>query len=324
MNKLHFIFAFFYFTISLTAQIEFQEMDLQKFYKVGENKEIFMPLGKISFADSIISFKEGSPKALEEFSNPKNALGESDYVRYLDPSYVSIGCGGELIVQFTDNGFIDIEGSDLYFFEIGPSVEAFEVEISEDGKTWYPVGDTHGGSSYVDISSAEKNIDYKRIYYYVKIKDLRFFCRGPTPGADIDAIATIAGVLKIDLQANLLFDTDKFTLKESAKIALDSLKSGLKPIPKAEIIIEGHTDADGSSAYNITLSKNRAESVKTYLEEILAEVGDYTFETKFYGEEKPKSTNQTAKGKQENRRVEIVVIPDEEFYKPPKKKKPKP
>jgi len=315
-------YTFIFFLLCSTplfAQIEFEEMDFKKFYKVGQNKEVFMPLGKISFADSVISFKEGSPKALEKFADPQNCLGETDFVRYLEPDYVSIGCGGELTVQFKDNGFIDIEGPDLYFFEIGPSIEAFEVSISEDGKTWYPVGDTHGGSSYVDIAPAEKEIDFKRIYYYIKIKDLRFFCRGPTPGADIDAIATIAGVLKIDLQANLLFDTDKYNLKESAKGALDSLKNGLGQIPKAEIIIEGHTDADGSDSYNQTLSKNRAESVKKYLKKTLAEVGDYTFETKFYGEEKPISDNTSIKGKQQNRRVEIVVIPDEEFYKPPKK-----
>lgn len=276
-----------------------------------------MALGEISFADSIVSFSPGFPQATEKFSIPEEALGEPDYTDYRSPEYVSLGCGGQLIVEFMDNGFIDMPGPDLYFFEVGPSVEAFDVEISTDMKVWKKVGPLEGGSSSIDIASADRGM--KKIYYYVKITDLKSFCPGETPGSDIDAVGTVSGVFKVSLNADVLFDTAKYDLKEEPLNILEKLAKDIINIGNAEILIEGHTDSDGSIPYNITLSQNRAKSVADKLNDLLWGNGEYTYTTKGYGEAKPTDTNETDAGKQQNRRVEIVVLPDMEFYKIPER-----
>lgn len=289
-----------------------------KFYQDTQNHIIYMALGKISFADSIISFSPGFPKPIDKFADPKKALGEPDYKEYDSPEYVSLGCGGNIVVEFRDNGFIDMPGNDLYFFEVGPSVEPFDVEISSNGKKWEKVGPLDGGSSTIDIASADRGKG--RIYYFVRITDLKSFCPGNTPGSDIDAVGTVSGVFKLSLDADVLFDTDKFNLKKKPTHILEKLASDILKIGDAEILIEGYTDSDGSIPYNIKLSEERANQVADKLNELLKNKGEFTYRTKAYGEAKPRATNETPQGKQQNRRVEIVVIPAPEFYKVPERK----
>ncbi|HET8838113.1 MAG TPA: OmpA family protein [Flavobacteriaceae bacterium] len=289
-----------------------------KFYQDTQNNIIYMAMGEISFADSIVSFSPGFPKPIDKFANPEQALGEPDYKEYDSPEYVSLGCGGKLILQFTNNGFIDMPGVDLYFFEVGPSVEPFDVEISTDGKKWDKVGPLEGGSSSIDISKADRGKG--KIYYFVRITDLKSFCPGDTPGSDIDAVGTVSGVFKLSLDADVLFDTAKYNLKEKPVDILKQLALDIQRIGNAQILIEGHTDSDGSIPYNIELSENRAISVSDKLHNLLEGKGEFTYVTKAYGESSPKATNETENGKRLNRRVEIVVIPNKEFYKIPERK----
>jgi outer membrane protein OmpA-like peptidoglycan-associated protein len=69
--------------------------------------------------------------------------------------------------------------------------------------------------------------------------------------------------------------------------------------------IEGHTDSQGSDEYNMTLSQQRAESVKQYL--VQAGVKPEIITTQGLGETTPVADNSTAAGRQKNRRVEIVI-----------------
>lgn len=309
--------------LSAFAQIKPDTTLFQKFYKIGEDQEIFIPLGKMAFADTVIAFNPGNPKAQKPFRDAQNSLGEPDFTTYRtnDPKYVSIGCGGSLTVKFIDNGFIDIEGPDLYFFEIGPSVEPFRLEISEDGEKWMNLGHVSGGTSSVDIGRFVNQKGPRRIYYYVRITDLKHFCGGPTPGSDIDAIGAIGAVIKLSLEAKLLFDTDKFFLRDRSKESLEKLERQMSEIPKAKFIIKGYTDSDGTDGYNMVLGKNRAKTVRNYLKKHLKKHGDYSYKIKSYGKTNPVSENSTEDGKQKNRRVEIIVIPDKDFYKIPEKKK---
>lgn len=291
--------------------------EVGKFYQNHQNNVIYMPMGEISFADSIVSYSQGYPKPIEKCSHTKNALGEPDYISYLKPRYVSLGCGGILIVEFKDNGFIDLPGDDLYFFEVGPSIESFEVDISTDGKKWRKIGSVRGGSSSIDIGSQGKKMN--EIYYYIRITDLKSFCPGETPGADIDAVATLSGVYKIDLNGDLLFDSGKYNLKATAINKLNKLAKKIIKIGNAKILIQGHTDSDGSIQLNINLSKNRVKTVTTQLKSLLKEKGKYIYTTEAYGESQPTASNVTQAGKQKNRRVEIVVLPDMEFYQIPER-----
>ena len=314
-----FIISILLIGLTASAQIPVNLIKFKKYYRLKNQSQVFIPLGNVSFADTIIDFKEGNPKASPEYSDPLAAIGEPDYQKYLDQSYVSLGCQGQITAVFKDNGFIDIEGPDLYFFEIGPSIEAFKVEISSDNINWINIGKVDGGTSAIDIARARIPKEEESIYYYVRITDLASFCSGPTAGADIDAIGTVGAVLKLNVEANLLFDTDKYDLKQTALEKLEEFKDVIVQIPKAEIIISGHTDSDAEDAYNYTLGMNRAKAVESYLHQILEGKGEYTYKAESYGEREPIVANNSEKNKQKNRRVEILVFPHKEFYQIPVK-----
>ncbi len=320
--KKYFFLAFVLFGFPAFSQIEPDLSLFKKFYKLGKNEEIFVPLGKIAFADTVVAFDPGDPWARPPFHDPKNIVGEPDYTtwRTKDPKYVSIGCGGSLTIKFTDNGFIDIEGPDLVFFEVGPSIEPFRLQISVDGQKWYTLGHVEGGKSTVDIAQFIRPVDPPRVYYYIRITDLKFVCGGPTPGSDIDAIGAIGAVIKLSLDAKVLFDTDKYSLREQARKSIKDLARKILAIPKAKIVINGYTDSDGDYDYNMILGQNRAISVRQYLKNLIDERGDYTFKIESFGESQPFEKNTTPEGKQQNRRVEIIVFPSKDFYKPPQKK----
>lgn len=302
------------------GQVPIDSIDLQKTYIINEDESIYLPLGNMSFADAVVSYTPGIPAPHPRYTNPERALGEPDYNHYKDDSFVSLGCKGQLILQFVDNGFINIEGDDLYFFEIGPSVESFKVEISSDGKDWIYIGTLPGSNCSIDIGKSQRVRTENKVYYYVRITDLGDFCRGPTPGADIDAVGAIGGVLKFNLSAKVFFDTDEYKLKPKAIEILNKITKILELMPYAYIQIEGHTDGDASQTYNQILGNNRAKSVKHYINSIVNNNKNSLYigmHTRSYGKEKPVSDNLTDKGKQLNRRVEITITPPASFFEKP-------
>ena len=305
-------YSFLIFLFSITPTFAQNAVVEGKNYTSTKGETIYMPIGKISFADRVVEFIQGNPKAILEFTNPEEALGEPNYIHYKVPRYVSLGCGGQLILEFTDNGFIDMEGPDLYVWEVGPSEESFQFEISKDGKNWLDLGVIEGGKSYIDI--ADVVTDIRDVFYFVRITDQKDICTGNTSGADIDAVGTISGVLKVNMSADVLFDTAKHNLKPLANASIDSLVKQIKQVGMAKIIVEGHTDSDGSDLLNLRLSERRAQSVINKLKSLLENNGIYDFESVAYGLTKPRATNETEEGKQLNRRVEVIVMPHSDFY----------
>lgn len=104
---------------------------------------------------------------------------------------------------------------------------------------------------------------------------------------------------------DVLFDTDRTTLKPGASLTMDRLAAFLNDHPERALLIEGHTDSQGSDTYNHALSVRRAEAVNSAL--IARGVSAHRLEPVGLGEEYPVATNDTVAGRQENRRVEIVV-----------------
>jgi outer membrane protein OmpA-like peptidoglycan-associated protein len=105
--------------------------------------------------------------------------------------------------------------------------------------------------------------------------------------------------------SDVLFDTGSATLKPGAREKLARVAGILASHPDLKIEIEGHTDSVGGDDYNQRLSERRAESVRGYLVE--QKIAPASVGAEGFGESRPVASNATASGRQQNRRVELVV-----------------
>ena len=104
---------------------------------------------------------------------------------------------------------------------------------------------------------------------------------------------------------DVLFTTGRADLKPGALADVDRLVAFLNKYPDRMVIIEGHTDSVGSAASNETLSQNRADAVQSYL--LQHGIDASRIQTRGMGESVTVASNATAGGRQQNRRVEIIV-----------------
>jgi len=105
--------------------------------------------------------------------------------------------------------------------------------------------------------------------------------------------------------SDVLFDTASATLKPGAREKLARVAGILATHPDLHIEVEGHTDSVGSNEYNQKLSERRSGSVKTYL--LQQKIPPAEVDSVGFGESRPVASNATAAGRQQNRRVELVV-----------------
>jgi OOP family OmpA-OmpF porin len=105
---------------------------------------------------------------------------------------------------------------------------------------------------------------------------------------------------------DVLFEVNGAQLQPGAQTELLRLADYLKRNPDRKIMIEGHTDNTGSSDYNLRLSQLRAQSVESYL--LASGVSPDRIRAIGYGETRPEAPSDSATGRQQNRRVEIVIL----------------
>jgi outer membrane protein OmpA-like peptidoglycan-associated protein len=110
----------------------------------------------------------------------------------------------------------------------------------------------------------------------------------------------------IRLEGDVLFDSGKTQLRPEAQSALEKVAIVLAQFPGAKVEIDGHTDSKGAPAMNLDLSEKRAVAVSNFLK-MRAELAGINFTTHGSGETKPIASNDTEEGRQQNRRVELVV-----------------
>ena len=129
-------------------------------------------------------------------------------------------------------------------------------------------------------------------------------------GAKVERVGE--GIL-ITFDSGLLFETDKSDLEPTTKTNLTQLAQTLKKYDDTNVLVEGHTDNTGEDGYNMKLSDKRAESVEEYL--VSQGVAKARVTTKGYGESQPVGDNDTASGRQANRRVEVAIYANKEMKK---------
>ncbi len=107
---------------------------------------------------------------------------------------------------------------------------------------------------------------------------------------------------------DILFDVNKAQLNPGGLRTVDNLADFLREYPERQVLIEGFTDSTGTEEYNRQLSEKRAESVKNAL--LNEGIGSDRIRVKGYGESYPIATNDTVAGRQQNRRVEVIISDD--------------
>ncbi len=105
--------------------------------------------------------------------------------------------------------------------------------------------------------------------------------------------------------SDVLFDTGKFTLRPLAREKLAKLAGIVSGHPGLRLAVEGYTDSVGGDVYNQQLSENRSNGVRDYLTKQGMAGGSVT--AKGFGKTDPVASNETAEGRQQNRRVELVI-----------------
>jgi choice-of-anchor C domain-containing protein len=126
----------------------------------------------------------------------------------------------------------------------------------------------------------------------------------PEPDAALQVVE-MEKEIEVSLGSEILFDTGRFDLKPAATTALESLLAILGRYPKAPLLIEGHTDSVGTTQSNQVLSERRASAVRQWL--VGRGIAAARIKTSGRGESAPVASNDTAEGRQKNRRVTIRI-----------------
>lgn len=132
--------------------------------------------------------------------------------------------------------------------------------------------------------------------------------KNTVPGATVERAGE--GII-VKFDSGILFDIDKTALKPAAKTNIDQLSASLKNNPQTNILIVGHTDNTGTAAHNMDLSVRRAESVKAYA--VAAGVSPSRLSVQGKGDTEPIADNTTVDGRTQNRRVEIVIVANDQM-----------
>jgi outer membrane protein OmpA-like peptidoglycan-associated protein len=106
------------------------------------------------------------------------------------------------------------------------------------------------------------------------------------------------------------FDTNKATIQRKSNKVLNAVVDVMQSFPQIKLVeVQGHTDSDGRESANLELSQDRATAVVRYL--VTAGVDPSRLVGRGFGESRPIDTNETSKGKANNRRVEFIILEQE-------------
>ncbi len=126
------------------------------------------------------------------------------------------------------------------------------------------------------------------------------------PGAKVERVGE---GIQVTFETGLLYDIDSDVVRPEAASNLRNLAESLRKYPETDALIVGHTDATGSDDHNQDLSLRRANSAANYL--VAQGVRATRLKTSGRGEQDPIASNDTAAGRQQNRRIEVAIVASE-------------
>jgi len=128
------------------------------------------------------------------------------------------------------------------------------------------------------------------------------------PGVQVERVDD-GIILTFDENSGVYFDTGKYNINGASQTNLDKLTTVLQEYGDTDVLVVGHTDSVGSEVSNMTLSQRRATAVTTYFTATKG-LSANRLTTNWYGETSPVGDNATAEGRAQNRRVNIVIVPN--------------
>lgn len=131
------------------------------------------------------------------------------------------------------------------------------------------------------------------------------------PGAEVERVDD-GIVITFDENSGVNFDTGKYNINAASQANLDKLTGILREYQDTNVMVIGHTDSVGSDESNMLLSERRAKAVTNYFTSNKG-LNPSRFTTNWYGEQTPVGDNATAEGRAQNRRVNIVIVPNEKM-----------
>ena len=264
------------------------------------------PFNKEKFAAAIDEMEAYQPAL--SYKNQPSPLGEA--IMNLDPILAKLS-GKTVVFLFTDGQYTmgerkikPVEAANEIASKY--NVSFYVISSAQSPKAEKLVNDiasVNTGSRVVTFDTMLNRPEYTTGAIYMVIDKAI---------VDTELVSKVVGV-ELD---NILFAFDKANIRPEYDDKLDALAKFLEENPQAYVVIEGFTDSIGDPKYNYQLSRRRAESVKNFLmqnytylagEANVPNVADQRLVTIWHGKELPVASNDTAEGRQLNRRVRITI-----------------
>lgn len=242
---------------------------------------------------------------LEFYDNGPEYTGNYFYIHWVDGDGENIG---EFLVYSNDATYLSIKNKSL-------ADRTLPKKFTKGVHTMRIMATTRSIKCYVDeerVANVPKVEDFNPVGFRLRhrpykdpenptlFRGFRFAEGGKSMREQLDETGKI-------VTHGILFDVDSHKIKGESYKTLTEIGQLLQDDPELRLSIEGHTDSDGSDEHNMTLSQNRANSVRDYLISTYS-IKPERLEAKGWGESKPIDTNETAEGKANNRRVELVKL----------------
>ncbi len=228
--------------------------------------------------------------------------------------------------HFSDQPFSNFDGAAL---DITPSINSPRLFFYDNPNGWLKVGNVYtaqGGEEYLTIGnfSSDKNTRVLRrtaqyvgfsewAYVYIDDVSARLVKRKEECSCENDLLAELVTdppnqLKEIEDQQfdNLYFDFDRSELTDESITKLQTVYTFMRKNEHVRLIISGHTDAIGSDAYNMELSKSRANSAIQFLEN--KGIDRQRMEIEYFGATNPATSNESDNGRAKNRRVEFRLV----------------
>ena len=254
------------------------------------------PFNKEKFAAAISEMERYEPSI--SYKNQPTPLG--DAIMNLDPILAKLS-GNTAVFVFSDGQYTS--GAR----KVGPVKAAAQIASKYD-VCFYILSSAETSESKLLVNSLASMNTCSRVITFDEVLSRPEYTIGALYIVRDKALVEtelISKVVGVDLD-NILFDFDKSDIRPEYNDELNALGKFLQDNPKAYVLIEGFTDTKGDVAYNMYLSRDRAENVKNYLMKNF-NIDEDRLVVVWYGQAVPTAGEETKEGRQLNRRVRLAI-----------------